>query len=440
MLRHRNGVLLSLLAVLLVASGCAGGDPGDGGGGGGEDEGGGGESEEVSIVASWTGDEQTNFEEVLAAAEEETGDTYRYQGSDDMATFLGTQIEGGEPPDVALIAQPGLVADLVADGSLVELGDEAAAQLEENYAPIWSDLGSVDGTLYGLYFKAASKATWWYNTALFQQAGVEPPGTWEEMLEAASTVNQSGVPWMTIGGADAWPITDIWENVYLQVGGPEKYDQLAAHEIPWTDPSVIESFNVLAELFGDEANLAGGTKGVLQEAFTDSAAAPFLEPPEAATVYLGDFAAGIISAETKATVGEDADFFDFPTIEEQTAVVGGGDMGVALTDNPGAQRLLAFLGTPEAAEIWASKGGFTSPNANLDTSVYPDEITRRIAENMIEAADAGTFRFDLSDLLPAEFGATAGRGLWQRMQEFVENPDDAEGIAQKLEADAKKAF
>lgn len=30
--------------------------------------------------------------------------------------------------------------------------------------------------------------------------------------------------------------------------------------------------------------------------------------------------------------------------------------------------------------------------------------------------------------------------MWLRMQEFVENPDDAEGIAQRLEQDAKKAF
>jgi hypothetical protein len=72
--------------------------------------------------------------------------------------------------------------------------------------------------------------------------------------------------------------------------------------------------------------------------------------------------------------------------------------------------------------------------------VYPDEISRRVAEGVITAADEGNFRFDLSDLAPPEFGATAGRGIWQRLQEFLRNPDDVQGIAQKLEADASKAY
>ncbi len=101
----------------------------------------------------------------------------------------------------------------------------------------------------------------------------------------------------------------------------------------------------------------------------------FTNPPKAATVYEGDFVAGVITAETKAKEG-DYDFFDFPTIGDAgAAVVGGGDAAIAMTDNEDAQKLLAFLATPEAAEVWASKGGFTSANQNLDTSVYPDELT-----------------------------------------------------------------
>ncbi|MBA2273351.1 MAG: carbohydrate ABC transporter substrate-binding protein [Actinobacteria bacterium] len=427
-----------LMSSVLLLSACAGGEVGgDGGGGGATEEGGGGE---VSVAAVWTGTEQENFEAVLDAFTEASGVETSYQSSEDLGTFLGTQIEGGSPPDVAMIPQPGLVADLAADGSLVELEDEAAGNLEANFAPIWTELGSVDDTLYGVYFKVASKATWWYNTASFDQAGVQPPQTWDEMLKTAETVNASGVPWLSIGGADAWPLTDIFENVYLQTAGPEKYDQLASHEIPWTDPSVAEALEVLAELFQDDANLVGGRKGALQDDFVTSVTQVFEDPPAAATVYEGDFVAGVISGETNAKVGSEADFFDFPVIEGEGAVVGGGDVGVALTDNPDAQALLAFLATPEAAEVWASKGGFISPNEKLDMSVYPDEISSRIAEGVVAAAGNGSFRFDMSDLQPAEFGATAGRGMWVRMQDFLKNPDDISGVTKALESDAKKAF
>ncbi|MFN2489648.1 MAG: ABC transporter substrate-binding protein [Actinomycetota bacterium] len=438
---RRSRMLFLLLALVLVAAGCAGGEPGGGGGDTTEEEDGGGG--EISIAASWVGGEQESFEAVLDAFTEESGIDTRYQGSDDLPTFLGTQLEGGDPPDVAMIPQPGLLAEFASGGSVVELGDEATQNLEENYGQYWIDLATVDGTLYGVYFKAASKGTWWYNTQAMEQAGVQPPASWDEMLQTAGTVNSSGTPWLSIGGADAWPLTDIFENVYLQVAGPDKYDQLAEHKIPWTDPSVIESLTTLGELLGEDANLAGGQQGALQTAFVDSVTQVYTTPPEAATVYEGDFVGGVIGAETNAKVGQDADFFTFPEIsggEGAGGIVGAGDVGVALTDNPDAQELLAYLATPEAAEEWASLGGFTSPNLNLSLDVYPDEISRRIAEGVVKASEAESFRFDLSDLQPPEFGATAGRGMWLRMQDFLKNPDDVQGVAQALESDAKKAF
>jgi alpha-glucoside transport system substrate-binding protein len=430
-MRLRHLTLSVLLVLALVMSACAGGDPG--GGTSTESEGGGGE---VTVAAVWTGEEQKGFEAVLEAFEEETGVAWKYQQNADIGTFLGTQIEGGQPPDVALLPQPGLLRDLAQQDALVEVGQEAASALEENYAPVWSELGSVDGTLYGVYFKAANKSTWWYNTAAFQQAGVEPPADWDEMLDQAGTVGQSGVDYLSIGGGDAWPLTDLFENIYLHTAGGDMYDQLANHEIKWTDKSVIDALNVMGEVLKDNY-LAGGTKGMLQTDFPTSVSQTFSDPPEAATVFEGDFVAGVISGETDAVVGEDADFFPFPTIDGSApAVVGGGDVAVALTDSEEAQQLLAFLATPEAAEAWASRGGFTSPNEALDTSVYPDEVSQRIAEEIVGAEE---FRFDMSDLQPAAFGATAGRGMWLRFQEFAQNLD-AEAAAKALEQDAAKAF
>jgi spermidine/putrescine-binding protein len=435
MTEHRR-IFALLVAMVLLLGACAGGDVGTEEG---DEEGGDTEaSGSVNVAAVWTGTEQENFEAVLDAFTEETGieATYKSTG-DDVGAYLGTQIEGGNPPDVAMLPQAGLLRDLAAEGSLTAANDGVIGAMEENFAQDWIDLGSVDGDLYGVYFKAANKSTWWYNTAVFDQAGVEPPTTWDEMLQAAGTVNSSGVPFVSIGGGDGWTLTDWFENIYIQVAGPEKYDQLATHEIPWTDPSVIESLEIFAQLVGDEANVAGGTAGALQTDFPTSVQQVFTDPPKAATVYEGDFVAGVIAGETKAKEG-DYDFFNFPQINDAAAaVVGGGDVAVALSDNEAAQELLAFLATPEAAEVWASKGGFTSPNQNVDVSVYPDEFTARSAEAVTTAE---TFRFDLSDLQPAEFGGTVGKGLFLRFQDFLQNPDDPEAVAKALEKDASKAF
>jgi ABC-type glycerol-3-phosphate transport system substrate-binding protein len=243
---------------------------------------------------------------------------------------------------------------------------------------------------------------------------------------------------VAIGGAEGWTLTDWFENIYLRTAGPDLYDQLTEHEIPWTHDSVIEALEVFAELVGDEANIAGGRQGALQTDFPTSVTTAFTDPPEAATVYEGDFVAGVITGETDAQPGEDFDFFDFPSIEGSgPVVVGGGDIAVVLTDNPAAQAFVEFLATPEAAQVWAERAGFTSPHQNLDVGVYPDDITARSAQAVAEAEE---FRFDLSDLQPAEFGGTVGRGLFLRFQEFLENPDDAEGAAQAMENDAQRVF
>lgn len=433
---QRRAVWLVMVALVLFASACASGEVGgeDDGDTPGEPQGGG----SVDVAAVWTGTEQENFEAILDNFTEETGieTTYKSTG-DDAAAYLGTQIEGGNPPDVAMLAQAGLLRDLAADGSLTAANDDVAAALEDNFSQDWIDLGSVDGELYGVYFKGANKSTWWYNTKVFQQAGVEPPATWDDMLQTAQTVNSSGTPFVSIGGGDGWTLTDWFENIYIQVAGPEKYDQLANHEIPWTDDSVIETLEVFAELVGDEANIAGGVQGALQTDFPTSVHQVFAAQPKAATVYEGDFVAGVISGETEAKEG-DYDFFNFPQIGDAgAAVVGGGDVAVALTDNEAAQELLAYLATPEAVEPWVEAGGFTSPNQNVDTGLYPDELTRKSAEAITSAE---TFRFDMSDLQPSAFGGTVGKGLFLRFQDFLQNPDDPMAVAKALEKDASKAF
>lgn len=435
-LRHKLWILL--MVVVLVGAACNDGgtdtaEPDDGETQ--QQEGG----DPIEVAAVWTGAEQERFTGVLDAFTDATGieTSYRSAG-DDMAAFLGTQIEGGNPPDVAMIAQPALVEQLVNDGSVQPLSDEVISGLDENFAAAWKEIGSVEDTPYSVYFKVANKSTWWYNTAVFEQAGVEPPEDWDGMLEAASTVNASGTPWVSVGGADGWTLTDWFENIYLRTAGAEAYDQLTNHEIPWTDDTVKDALSTWAELVGDPANLAGGTNGALNTGFEDSVKQVFADPPAAGTVYEADFVAGVISGETGAAAGEDFDFFTFPAIDGAGGVVSAGDGAVVLTDNPSAQRFAEYLTTAEAAEVWASEGGFISPNQNLDTSVYPDDISRQIGEAVQEAGE--DVRFDMSDLVPSEFGGTTGQGLWKLFQDFLKNPDDIDGITQQLERAAKQAF
>jgi len=434
-MRIRKLHVLALLAAVfaLAVAGCGGDDDDDGDGGAAAEE----VSGTVDISGIWTGPEAESFNAVLDGFEEQNPDvTVNYSpAGDEIPTVLATAVEGGNPPDLAAVAQPGLVTDFVEQDALQPM-DFAEDTIRENFPEGAVDVATIGGQVYGFLFKAANKSTVWYNVGLYEAAGVEPPETFEEFIENAETLQASGTKAYSIGVDAGWPLTDIFENIYLRQAGPELYDQLAAHEIPWTHQSVTDALQTMAGVVGDSDNLVGGISGALGTDFPTSVTNAFKEGPDGAQVLEGDFVVTEVPASAEPLT--DYDVFDFPSVEgSEPAVVGGGDIIIMFNDTPAAQALVSYLASPEAAEIWAGRGGFSSANRNLDAGVYPDELTQRTASAL---AEAETFRFDLSDLQPAAFGATVGQGMWQIFQDLLRNPDDVDGVAQELEEAANRAF
>ncbi|NHB84092.1 carbohydrate ABC transporter substrate-binding protein [Tessaracoccus sp. HDW20] len=404
--------------------------PGTGGGGLGDFTG-----TTLNVVAAWSGAEQTNFEAVLSQFEKETGAKVTYTSfGDNGPTYISGQLAGGTPPNVAVVGQPALMEQLATKGDIKPVADDVAALVKDNYSQSWIDLGTVDSKLYGVWFKAANKSTVWYNATIWNDAGATPPKDWDGFLKELGLIRDSGYAGISIGADVGWPLTDWFENVYLRTAGPEKYDQLTRHEIPWTDPSVKEALDVLATLFGTDLVEPGGA----QRTFPESITQVFGANPQAGTVFEGDFVAGVIAQDGNSEVGKTALLFDFPSVNNSgPAVVGGGDVAIQFTDDEATTALMKYLASPESASIWVSKGGLTSPNNKVDTSLYPDDISRQIAEAL---TGAESFRFDMSDLTPSAFGGTQGQGFWQEMITFYENPKDVQGTMDRLEAAAVAAY
>ena len=431
-------VLVLVLGLAWLAAGCGGDDDEAADTGATETtEDGGGASGSISIMGTWSGPEQAGFQAVIDGFTEQNPDVdVQYNSAGDaLPTVLSTAVEGGNPPSIAAVAQPGLIQDY-ADREAVKPISFAQDVIAENFNESVIQVGTFNDELYGLLFKAANKSTVWYNVQAFEDAGIESPATWEDFLAAAETLKASGIPAYSLGGAEGWTLTDLFENIYIRTAGPENYDKLSRHEIPWTDQTVKDALTEMVKVVGDADNVAGGKQGALQSDFATSVSNVFAESPKAAMVIEGDFVPGVVESPLEPESGYNV--FTFPSINDSPpAVVGGGDLFVMFEDNPATQAFFEYLATPEAAQIWAEKGGFSSPNVNLDTSVYPSPILQETAGAI---AEAETFRFDLSDLQPGEFGGTEGQGLWKLFQDLVNNPDDIDGIAQQMEQAASKAF
>jgi alpha-glucoside transport system substrate-binding protein len=393
----------------------------------------------IAIVGVWSGDEQKSFEAVLKgfmAKNPSISVSYKSTG-DNTPTVLATAVAGGNPPDLASVSQPGLVNDFQKKGALKNL-DFAKGVLSANYPPDIAKIGVVKGHVFGLLIKGANKSTVWYNVAAFKNAGIKAPTTFPQFLAAAKTLKASGTPAYSIGGADGWTLTDLFENIYLRQAGPAKYDALSHHTIKWTDASVKKALSTMAGVLGDTSNIAGGTAGALQTDFPTSVSNVFTSSPKAAQVIEGDFVPGVVASSNKLKPVSGYNVFPFPAIgNTKNYVEGGGDELMAFRDTPAIRSLVKYLATGAAQTIWAKRGGYTAPAKTVPASAYPDAITRTTSTAV---GQAKAFRFDLSDLQPASFGGTVGQGEFKIFQDFLKNPKNVNGIASSLESAAAKAY
>ena len=196
----------------------------------------------------------------------------------------------------------------------------------------------------------------------------------------------------------------------------------------------------MGQILGNSGNLAGGTSGALQYGFNDSVTNAFSSPPKAATVFEGDFVAGVILSSTKAKAGSGFNAAPFPAITPGANAGGveiGGDLLVAFKDTPAIRAFVKFLATAPAAKAWAKVGGFSTGNHNVPSSVYPDKITRATEAPL---GSAKSVVLDMSDEQPASFGSTTGQGEWGIFQKFQKTPSNVSGIQQQLEKAAKAAY
>jgi maltose-binding protein MalE len=432
--RHRIA-LAALGALALVAAGCGSSSKSSSGGTA--------PTTTSSTVAGrvtfdgvWTGAEAAHFGNVIRIFNQTYPNikvNYKPVG-DNLPTVLATAVAGGNPPDMADIAQPGLIQQFVNKGALQTI-DYAKPTLVRNFAPAWIQLGTFNGALYGVVFKASNKSLVWYNVHAFSDAGVKPVATWNQFLQLASTVKASGTTPLSIGGADGWTLTDLFENIYLRTAGAKLYNQLSAHQIQWTDPSVTTALKDMATVL-KAPWMVGGVSGAVQTDFPTSVNNVFQNPPKGAMVLEGDFVPG--SATVKARPGSDYAVFPFPSINgSPPSVEVAGDTIVTFRTTPAIKAFETFLATPAAAAAWARYGGFATGNRNVPASAYPDAISRTNEQSVKQAS---SIVFDMSDRQPGAFGATVGQGEWGLFQTFLRNTSDVTGVQKQLETEAEAAY
>lgn len=383
------------------------------------------DGETLTIFGPWRGEDQALFESVAAYFAEATGVTVNYSSSENYEQQIVIDTEAGSPPDVAILPQPGLIADLAEKGHLTPLGDEARDWLMENYAAgdSWVDLGTYAGPegeeqFYAFPYKIDLKSIVWYVPDNFADAGYEVPESYEDLKALTEQMAADGfTPWcigLGSGGATGWPATDWVEDIMLRTQPPEVYDQWVTNEIPFNDPAVVNAIEEFGFFAKNDEFVNGGVQAVGSTDFRESPDGLFTAPPECFMHRQASFISSFFPEGTE--LGVDADFFYMPASEEEDLgrpVLGAGTLAMLTRDTEPARAFIEFLQTPIAHEVWMAQSGFLTPYKEASLDAYANDGLRRQGEILTEAT---TFRFDASDLMPGAIGAGA---FWTAMVDFV---------------------
>lgn len=392
----------------------------------------------VRVAVVWSGWELIAFRRVLAAF----SNTHQARVDvlslgNDIAALLSNQATRKSAPDVLFLPRPGLVRDL--RGYLQPLSE----QLGESYPRGWRQLVTLDGDLFGVWFKSAHKSLVWYRKDLFRQAKVLPPTSWAEWQQLNADLAAAGVAPLSLAAASGWVLTDWFENVLLGLD-PTAYRQLAGGGRDWGQPAVRQALTLLGQFWSQPNVLWGGIRTALLTEFEQSVVDVFTHG-RAAMVMEGDFVYSVINR----LGAKDAEygFFRFPPLPQgRRPVMVGGDVAVLTTaSNDAGRQLIEWLASADAAEVWAKFGGYTSVHAGLGSGAYPlgypmqDSPTQggQTLLDEVRYGIDGEIHFDLSDELTGRLSGGEGHGLWAILQAFLRQVGDGADVATAVDQAAR---
>lgn len=386
----------------------------------------------VSILGALGGDQLDQFLAAFKPFEEVSGVKVEYEGTRDMASVLQTRVQGNNPPDLVSNPSIGQMKQLMESGALLALDDILDMDaIATDYDSGLLELGSHDGTLYGLMETAALKGLVYYNPETYE--GPTDATTWADLESWTTTFAQSGTaPWcigVESGAASGWLATDWIEQFVLTESGTEVWDAWASGELPWTSPEIRRAFEAFGMIATDPAQVNGGPTAVLSTEFTKAALPLWADPPRCALTLQADWLGSSVVSQVPGTAeGDSVDFFLFPPVDGANSglVETAGEMVGAFNDRPEVRALLQYLASPESQALLASSGSWLAPNRSVPLDAYPTEARRKAAEIMSTASGV---RFDASDLMPQ----AVNEAFWAAALQYIGDPGKLDDALQSVE-------
>ncbi|MDF9277717.1 extracellular solute-binding protein [Arthrobacter sp. EH-1B-1] len=252
-----------------------------------------------------------------------------------------------------------------------------------------------DGSLYMVPFEFQLEF-FWYNSALFEEAGAEIPATLDDFPQMCETLRAQGITPIALDGQDQWPLERYMAYYPFRMAGPEYIQDLKNGEASFADPAGRAAAEWLYEL---------GQAGCFQDGFSSTgyADAQALFTSGRAAVYnIGTWELSNLATEAlDPAVRDSIDYFTLPTIDgavtEDNEYVTPSGIGMAVntrTYDPLVRDFLAFA-LERYPEVYAATGAL-SPTTTAETTIPADatELYPRAVEQADEVGPAIAMPWD----------------------------------------------
>jgi alpha-glucoside transport system substrate-binding protein len=398
----------------------------------------------VSVLGVWSGAELDAFNAVVAPFTASTGIKVTFEASRDQDAILTTRVAAGDPPDLAAAPSPALLTKFANQKKLISLqGIIDQTKLKAEYDKSWIDLGTVNGNLVEVFSWASPKGFIWYDPKIWTAKGYTVPKTWADLIALQTKMKSNGdTPWciaVESGPASGWAGSDIQKEITLSQSGPSIYDSWWQGKQAWNSTEIKSAWTTFGTLLGPgDANVYGGANYVVNTNFGEVGTPMFASPPKCMMLNQASFITSFFTkANPNLVAGADYNFFPMPDVNSKYAGarVVSGDAWSMFKDTPQARALIQYLVTADAQAIWAKipGSGKISPNKKVTPDVYPDPISKSIAQATLDTKVA---KYDAGDLMPADMK----NAYWSAIIAFIQDQSKLDSILAGLEKVRSTAY
>jgi alpha-glucoside transport system substrate-binding protein len=398
-------------------------------------------STDVTQWVAWGGAELKAYRDVLAPFESSTGIKVHITTNRDSNTQIANGIDAGtDLPDLApSTTDPVQLKAWVTKGALKPLETflDMSAYTAGTYPALTTPpagqtddpyIGVIGGKHYMLMIKTQVKGLFWYNKKVFTGTA---PASFDDLL--AINPSQYGAQklfcaGLESGAASGWPASDQIDNIIMRQNDATFYTNWIQGKVKFTDPQIKLGYQTFLKEVS-AANVYGGANTVLTTNFGKAGDPMFKSPAgclflEQATFIPSFFQQDFPSLNLKA--GTDFDFFGHPSMGQSQFdgnVNGFYDNVAMYNDTPAARKLMQYLATSAAQQIWANDGGTLGA---IKTLTYTDPVYKRAAE---VANSAKNLLVTAGDFMPSDMQAA----FWKSLLDVTNNPSSLDSVLAHLD-------